>query len=194
MAAIVVLMIGLLLCGCGLPQKEADEGETAIARAEGETDAYQEVGQILGIPDAKEDEVKARLGELVQLAAASKPLRDPTYAEAVDFMKADNTNIQIPFDHPLAAIVVVENAAKQGIKGYWVVAEVPPGSWGPSGYNFVGFNTTDRGWTYFCNSGSCGDEEVKLEERKNLYQLNPQWGSAPSPDSILKIHRDPPVP
>ena len=190
--AIIVLtglMAGVLLfAGCGVPQAELEERDAQIAQLQAENNQLKTEKTQLETEKANLAEEKATLEIQVadleaQLAKILK-LEDPTYAEAVAFIKEDKTNEEVPMDHILATILVAENAAKRGIKGYWVIARLAAGF----GYNFIGFNTTDRGWTYFCNSMTCGDQEVKLEVGKKAHQLNPQWGTPGFDDTIVSIH------
>ncbi len=121
--------------------------------------------------------------QATELESQIPQLKEPTYEEALAFIVKDNTNKEVPNEHVLACMLVVENAAKQGIRAYWVIALL-----GTSSYNFVGFNTADKGWIYFCNSWSCGDEEVFLEVSEKLYDLNPQWGTPTFDDTIDSLH------
>lgn len=120
-----------------------------------------------------------------------KALKDPTYAEAVAFIKADKINELVPYNHSLAIALVAENARRQGINCYWVVAKVPGNEYGPIGYNFVGFNTTDKGWGYFCATNICADTEAKIEIGKKLSQSNPSWPKPDYDDTVLSIHHVP---
>jgi hypothetical protein len=119
-------------------------------------------------------------------------LRNPKYNEAVAFIKSDNTSNKVSRDHALAAMLVVENAAKQGIKGYWIIVRVP--GYSPTsglGFNFVGFNTVDRGWVYFCTTSICAQDEIKIEIGRKLYQSNPSWPNPGFDDTATSIHSFP---
>jgi len=181
------LMAGVLLfAGCGVPQAELEERDSQIAQLQAENNQLKNEKTQLATEKNALSEEKAALevqaANLEAQLAMIPKLEDPTYAEAVAFINEDNTHQAVPMDHPLATILVAENAAKQGLKCYWVIART-----GGGGFNFAAFNTTDRGWVYFCNSGTCGDEEVKIEEGEKLFHLN-QWGTAGFDDTIVSIH------
>jgi len=108
------------------------------------------------------------------------------------FIKEDKTDAEVRGDYLLAATLIIENAYKRGIKCYLVEARTKEGIFpGGTGYCFVGFNTTDRGWVYFCTSYVCADREFKLEIGKKLFQLNPGYGTPQYDDTIVSIHRLP---
>jgi hypothetical protein len=114
-------------------------------------------------------------------------VKDPTYAEVLVFIAEDKTEQVVPADHCLASIIVIENAAKKGIRAYWVVAGLAAGV----GYNFVGFNTTDKGWVYFMASypPTYADKEVVLSVGSKFSKLNPAFGSISYyNDTIVSIH------
>ena len=117
--------------------------------------------------------------QISELESQIPQLRDPTYEEAVAFINEDKTNEEVTYDYALAAMLVAENAAKQGIKAYWVIARL-----GTMGYNFVGFNTTDKGWIYFAANV---DYEVVLIEGEKYTVIN-DMPSATFDDTIISIH------
>jgi hypothetical protein len=112
----------------------------------------------------------------------SKLLRDPTAKEAFAFIDLDNTNeiFTIDLGYPLVMIVTIENAAKKGLRAYWVVAQLAGGV----GYSFVGFKTTDEDWIYFLANT---DIPVKLVVGKHYWIINrlhhPEYD-----DTIVSIH------
>jgi len=185
-ALVAILMAGIFVVGCGVPaevqqqltqlQTENNQLKTEIARCQTEKGEFEK-----RVADLNK--------QVEQLAG--KALKDPTYAEAVAFIKADKTNEVVPWDHSLAAVLVAENARKQGINCHKVIAKVPGGQYGPSGYNFVGFNTTDRGWVYFCTTAICADSEVKIEVGKKLHVSNPSWQDPGHDDTVISIHHVP---
>jgi hypothetical protein len=76
-------------------------------------------------------------------------LRDPTYSEALRFLRRDATD---RIDYHLGSFVchdysttVKVNAFKEGIHCYYVSLEFPE----PPGHAIVAFNTTDRGLVFF---------------------------------------------
>ena len=210
---VTLLTVGMLLIGCGVPkevqqelsqlrtensQLKTEKTQWQAEKAELEKEVQQELSQLRTENSqlktgktqwqAEKAELEKEVADLSNQVSelTKKVLKDPTYEEAASFIKEDKTNEEVPQDHATAAMLVAENAGKTGINCYWVIARTSLG-----GFNFVGFNTTDRGWIYFCNSGTCGNQEVKLEVGKKLYQLNPQWGTAGFDDTIISIHHLP---
>lgn len=184
-----IMIAGIFLVGCGVPsevQQQLTQLQTENSQLKTEKAQWQAEKAEL---EKKVADLNAQVARLTQ-----KALKDPTYAEAAAFIKEDKTNSEVTRDHGLATILVVENARKQGINCSWVVARLKGGGdFGPSGvgYNFVGFNTTDRGWIYFCNSGVCADREVKLEVGKRWSDINPGFGAPFVDDTIISIHHVP---
>lgn len=183
-----ILIAGIFLVGCGVPsevQQELTQLQTENSQLKTEKTQWQAEKATL---EKKVADLNKQLEEL-----AGKALKDPSYAEAVAFMKADKTNELVTNDHSLATVLVAENARKQGINCYKVIAQTPGGQLGPVGMNFVGFNTTDRGWVYFCTTAICADNEAKIEIGKKITKSNPSWGwSDPGfDDTVLSIHHLP---
>lgn len=176
-----LLIALLLLAGCGgVPQGDVDKQIAAAVK-----DCNDAAGKTLAEKEAAwESESEGLNQQIAEFnAQLASQLRDPTSAGAVAFINADKTDAEIKDDNALAAILVIENAAKQGIKGYWVVARLLGTGFG---YNFVGFHIQepDREWIYFRPTGN---QEVKLEVGEKLYQPN-QWGAAGFDDTIVSLH------
>lgn len=184
-----IMIAGIFLVGCGVPsevQQQLTQLQTENSRLKTEESQWQTEKAAL---EKKVADLNAQEAGLTQ-----KALKDPTYAEAAAFMKEDKTNSEVTQDHDLATILVAENARKQGINCSWVIARLKAGGdFGPGGvgYNFVGFNTTDKGWIYFCNSYACADREIKLEVGKKWSDLNPGFGTPYTDDTIISIHHVP---
>ena len=75
-------------------------------------------------------------------------LRDPTYNEAMQFIQKDKTDA-VPYNESNFtctdfSATVKRNALAQGYRCFYVIIEYPAGL----GHALVGFNTTDRGFTY----------------------------------------------
>jgi outer membrane murein-binding lipoprotein Lpp len=175
---VIVFIAGLLLVGCGAPaelQGQLAQLQTENSQLKASNDQLQ----------TEKDQLVEKVTELTE-----DTLKDPTYANAVAFIKGDNTDKEITRDHALAVITVIENAQKQGIRSYWVVAQTP-GVYGGVGFNFIGFNTTDRGWVYFCTTNICADTEVKIEIGKKLHISNPTWSDPGFDDTVISIHHLP---
>jgi|GEM_PF-3044391 len=181
-----IMIAGIFLVGCGVPsevQQQLTQLQTENSQLQTEKAQWQ----------TEKAELEKKIGDLNKQVEelAGRALKDPTYTEAVTFIKADKTNEAVPYDHSLATVLVAENARKQGINCYKVIARMPGGQNGPIGYNFVGFNTTDRGWVYFCTASTCADNEVKIEIGKRISQSNPSWGNLGFDDTVISIHHVP---
>jgi len=183
LAAILIAMI--FLVSCGVPsevQRQLTQLQTENSQLKAEKAQWQSEKAAI---EKEIDDVSKQVAEL-----SKKTLRDPTYAEAVAFIKEDRTDSEVTQDNGFgfAAMLVTENARKQGINCSFVDVRLEAGQ----DYIFVGFNTTDRGWIYFCNSGVCADREIKLEVGKKWSDLNPGLFSTPAyDDTIISIHHVP---
>jgi outer membrane murein-binding lipoprotein Lpp len=178
-----ILIAGIFLVGCGVPsevQQQLTQLQTENSQLKTEKAQWQTEKATL---EKNVADLNKQVEELT-----GKALKDPSYAEAVAFMKADKTNELGSSDHSLTTVLVAENARKQSINCYNVVVQVPGGQYGPVGFHFVGFNTTDRGWVYFCTTGICADAESKIEIGKKLSQSNPSWGNMDLDDTVISIH------
>jgi hypothetical protein len=187
--ATITVVVGLVIFGLlggylhgehryttGYKEGIADLGDAVEGAFDTGCDAkYQEVREILGMTV---EEAKTKLD---YLASLPEPLHDPTYEEAVAFLKEDGTDKETPSDYALAAIITAENAAKQGIRCYWVVAQLQAGY----GYNFIGFNTTDKGWIYFA---ATVDFEVKLVENEDYFIINDFQNPGIEDTTIVSLH------
>jgi outer membrane murein-binding lipoprotein Lpp len=182
-----ILIAGIFLVGCGVPsevQQELTQLQTENSQLKTEKAQWQTEKSAL---EKRVDDLNKQLEELT-----GKALKDPTYAEAVALIKEDKTNEEVPKDHSMATVLVAENARKQGINCYKVIAQTPGNlQYGPIGFNFVGFNTTDRGWVYFCTTNICADNEAKIEIGKKLSESNPSWGDPGFDDTVISIHHVP---
>jgi hypothetical protein len=182
----VILIAGIFLAGCGIPsevQQQLTQLQTENSQLKTEKTQWQAEKATL---EKKVADLNKQVEELTE-----KALKDPTYAEAVAFMKSDKTNELVPNDHSLATVLVAENARKQGINCYKVIAQTPGGQYGSVGFNFVGFNTIDRGWVYFCTTSICADSEAKIEVGKKLRASNPSWPDPGFDDTVTSIHHVP---
>jgi outer membrane murein-binding lipoprotein Lpp len=120
-----------------------------------------------------------------QIAALQPQLRDPATADEVRaFLAADNANELAPGDYSLAAALLIENAAKQGIQCHYVVAELAAGF----GYNLAGFYLADEEkWLYVVASS---DFIVKVVVNESYSASN----NFPKPnynDKVVAIHFSP---
>jgi outer membrane murein-binding lipoprotein Lpp len=198
------LMVGVLLfAGCGSSKSEVEELNTKVAQLETEVkdlkDQLADISKLSELLDpayiAQFQTEKSRLenevADLKDRVDRFSKLWDPTYAEAVAFIKADSTSEMVTVDSEDTLTALVLNAAKQGIKCYWVAVRTSAIVHGGNVvFNFVGFHTGDKGWVYFRGFGTWGDEEAKLEVGKKLSELNPQLprlGAAGLSDTIESI-------
>ncbi len=149
------------------------------SQADGKDVEIGELNDKLKTQDSQITDLNSQLetleGQVAELEAQIPQLSDPTYQEALAFIYADKTDEEVPSDYALAAMLVAENAAEQGIKAYWVVARLAGG-----GYNFIGFHTTDKGWIYFAANA---DFEVKLVEGEKYSVINNMSTSTIAPSS-----------
>lgn len=185
LALVTVLIVGMFLVGCSVPQEVQQElSQLQAENSQLNTEKTQWQAEKAEL-EKKVADLEGQVAELTE-----KALKDPTYEEAVAFIKEDKTNEDFKRDHSLAAMLVTENARKQGINSYWVVAQTPA-QLGGIGFHFVGFNTTDRGWVYFCTTSICADSESKIEVGKRLHKSNPSWNDPGFDDTVLSIHHLP---
>jgi len=183
-AMLAILLVSLLItsvaCSSGYTEdqlKQAKEKAVADAKLNWDKDTQTKIDQVV---KAANDACSAK---------TATGLKDTTYAEAVNMMEEDKTDQEIKGNHSLAVMMVVNNMLKRGINCYYIIARTKEGS---SIYSFVGFNTTDKGWVYFCAADTCADQEAKLKIGERLYKLNPQWGvMVPWNDTIIDIYRLP---
>jgi hypothetical protein len=154
-----ILMIGLVLIGCGVPQ-----------------DVQNELSQ-LRTEKANSEKERANLGQQVEQlnktiqelkTAATKCPKNPTYDELINFLKDDTTDkLWTTYqDHMVLGNMLIVNALRKGIgPGFRVAIDIKAGqTWG-----FVGFDTRDRGVVYILTPL---DKVVKLEVGKNYAELN----------------------
>jgi outer membrane murein-binding lipoprotein Lpp len=186
---IVILMgliVGVLLfASCGVPKSELEERDTQIAQLQAEKNQLETEKTQLETEKADLEEEKATLetqvADLTAQLAKCPQLEDPTYEEAVAFLREDKTDKEIPSDYAFAAMITAENAAKQGIRCYWVIAQLQAGY----GYNFIGFNTTDKGWVYFLSTAEL--YEIKLVVDEHYYSIN-NLQTPGFNDTIVSLH------
>ncbi len=179
-----IFLIILLICpyGCAASmqdiQQKLGEALAEVDRLQREKAAWQTEKIEL---NKKIEELNNKLSTYV--------LKNPTYAEAVAFIKEDNSDKEIPKDFALASMLAAENARKKGLNPHYVVARtVGNAQWGNMGYHFFGFNTVDRGWIYFCATDVCADQETRIEIGKKLSVTNPSWGYLGIDDTVISIH------
>lgn len=178
LALVTLLIVGTFLVGCGVPEEVQQE----LSQLRSENSQLR----------TKKTQLEKKVADLEsQLAKPiEEALKDPTYEEAVAFMQEDRTDEEVKQDHSLAAMLVAENARKLGLNCYKVIARTP-GMFGGTGFNFVGFNTGDRGWVYFCTTSICADAQAKIEVGKKLHKSNPTWGHPGFDDTVMTIHHLP---
>ncbi len=133
----------------------------------GVSDGYDE-GQAAGYTEGYADGVEAGVGH-------GYILRDPTYAEAVAFIRADHTDRnEYDEDSYICSHFsrdVCNNAEAQGWRCAFVELRYPD-----SGHAIIAFDTVDRGLVYFEPQF---DDEVRVEIGRSYAILNgyiiPSW-------------------
>jgi hypothetical protein len=172
----LIMVLLTLSMGCGVPaeiQNQLDQLKT-------------ENNQLTSDKTAMENEIVELHSQLEE--CTRNALKDPTYEEAIAFIEADKTDEKVPFEHGLACQTVTENARKASLNCYRVVAETAgDASYGPVGWSFIGFNTSDRGWIYFCTTNICADREVKIVVGEQLYKSNPGFPDPGTDDTVVII-------
>ncbi len=155
-----------------------DEGYTS-----GKQDGYDE-GYSSGKADGYDEGVQAGLGH-------GYTLRDPTYAQAVAFIKEDKTDENEYIEDAYGVYVcthfsrdVCNNAEQKGIRCAFVELRYPEG-----GHAIIAFNTIDEGLVYF---DAVTDDMTRPVVGKRYYQcVEPKPGyyyeKPPFNDTIMDI-------
>ena len=144
-------------------QEGYDEGYSS-----GKTDGYDE-GYGSGRTDGYEEGVAASLGH-------GYTLRDPTYKEAITFLRQDKTDKNEYVEDTYGVYVcshfardVGNNAEEAGLRCAFIELRYSDG-----GHAIIAFDTTDRGLTYF---DPVSDERAEPVVGKRYYQcLIPKAG------------------
>ena len=109
-------------------------------------------------------------------------VKDPTYREAVAFIKEDRTNENkfVPDIYVCSHFArdVCNNAEQKGLRCAFVELRYPDG-----GHSIVAFNTVDKGLVYFEPQF---DDEVKVAVNQGYSRLN-NYLNSPSDDTIRDI-------
>lgn len=183
--AIVLSLAIIAVAGCGVP---ADVQQQL-------TSLQNQVNQLntekIKLTADKTDLEKKIADFEQQLASTTSALKDPSSSEAAAFMKQDSTDKDYPNNHPIAVAQIIDNARQKGIRAYYIIAKTKGSeTYGQIAMNFIGFNTPDRGWVYFCTSGTCPDQESKIEIGKKLSTSN-SWGAQGFDDTVISIYHMP---
>ncbi|UCD44640.1 MAG: hypothetical protein JSV27_11075 [Candidatus Bathyarchaeota archaeon] len=99
-------------------------------------------------------------------------VRDPTYAEAMDFIEMDDTDslgYRDDFDCTRFAAAFKQNAFEEGIRCYYVNVYFK----GSTGHSIVAFDTVDRGLIFIEPQH---DQEVNLVKGSSYCELNDLQG------------------
>jgi cell division protein FtsB len=182
---ILSIMAMLAITACGVPA----EVQQQLTSLKNEVDQLNSEKTKL---NADNKDLENKIAELEkELSSIERPLKDPSYSEARAFVLQDTSDKDFPNSYQLAVIQLIENARQKGIRAYYIIVTVKgTETWGLIGMNFIGFNTTDRGWIYFCTSGTCPDQEIKIEIGKKLSDIN-SWSGLQYDDTALSIHHIP---
>lgn len=140
----------------------------ASGKTEGYDDGY-DLGQADGYNEGYDQGVEAGFGH-------GYTLRDPTYKEAVSFLKEDKTSNNEYNDDDYGVYVcshfsrdVCNNAEAEGLRCAFVELRLAE-----SGHAIVGFDTVDEGLVYF---EPITDERVNPDMGKRYYQcIEPRAG------------------
>lgn len=159
--ALSILIVVLLLVGCGIPQDVQDE----LHQLRSDVDR-------LGNEKENCDGEREQLNETVksleaELAESKEALRNPTYDELMNFLKEDRTEAIRPptGGHLDMAHTFLRSASVKGIIGFLVMILIQS----DEVWYFTGFETSDRGTVYILPAM---DQEVKLVEGQDYAKAN----------------------
>jgi len=100
-------------------------------------------------------------------------VRDPTYAEAMDFIEKDSTDslsYRDDFDCTRFAAAFKQNAFEEGLRCYYVNVYFQ----GSTGHSIVAFDTVDRGMIFIEPQH---DKEVNLNKGSSYCKINDLQGT-----------------
>jgi hypothetical protein len=155
-----------------------EEGED-VGYIKGKDDGIKE-GEIAGYDRGYSTGIEAGLGH-------GYTLKDPTYSEAVAFLREDNTDNneynENTYNCSHYCRDVVNNAEEQGLRAAIVLIQFS-GSASNAGHSVIAFNTIDRGIVYFEPQF---DDEIELIIGESFSALNNYRQSSSVDDTIAEI-------
>ena len=151
------------------------QGEEA-GYTEGKTEGYEE-GEIAGYDKGYSIGIEAGLGH-------GYTLRDPTYIEAVAFLREDKTDSNEyntdTYNCSHFCRDVINNAEQQGLRAAIVLIQFPI-STSSAGHSVIAFNTIDEGMIYFEPQY---DDRVKVTIGESFAEIN-NYQKPPSADDTI---------
>lgn len=182
---IAAVATAVFFTGWGMSKAEVKRLNSQVTQLRSEKD------QLLAEKDDLIREKAELEKKVAQLEASVKLLKDPTYEEALAFIRKDTTNETLGGNWHKSVSTVLSNAQKAGLRSY-LGAAILKGKKGVNTiYAFVSFKTLDRGWVYF---RADTDAEVKLELGKKYFEINSLFKSDPEfDDTIEAIYHYPPI-